>query len=95
MLWQCRLRLCFRFDLPLIAAATASAFMIALGTHYLPFIFLYGMPQFGLLATLQIGAGLTIGLYMQLVFSVAAWLTALVLLLLAFIGRSVAPREIR
>jgi hypothetical protein len=102
MLWQCRLRLCFRFDLPLAAAATAyrlnwfyPAFMIAIGTHYLPFIFLYGMPQFRVLATLQIGAGLTIGLYMQPVFSVAAWLTALVLLLLAFIGRSVAPREIR
>jgi hypothetical protein len=59
-------------NLPLVAAATLyrlnwfyPAFMIALGTHYLPFIFSYGMPQFGLLAALLIGAGLTIGLYMS------------------------------
>jgi hypothetical protein len=87
-------------NLLLVAAATAyrlnwfyPAFMIALGTHYLPFIFLYGMPQFGILATLLIGAGLTIGLYVQSTFSFGAWLTAALLLLFAFIGRSVALRE--
>ena len=87
-------------NLPLVAAATLyrlnwfyPAFMIALGTHYLPFIFSYGMPQFGVLAALPIGAGLTIGLYMSSVFSLGAWLTAVVLLLFAFIGRSVAQRE--
>jgi hypothetical protein len=88
------------FNLPLVAAATAHhlnwfypAFMIALGTHYLPFIFLYGMPEFGVLAGLLIGAGVTIGLYMQSVFSPGAWLTGVVLLLFAFIGRSTALRE--
>jgi hypothetical protein len=88
------------FNLPLVAAATAHhlnwfypAFMIALGTHYFPFIFSYGMPQFGVLAALLIGAGLTIGLYMQSVFSLGAWLTAAVLLLFAFVGRSVELRE--
>jgi hypothetical protein len=87
-------------NLPLVAAAILyrlnwfyPAFMIALGTHYLPFIFSYGMPQFGVLAALPIGAGLTIGLYMSSVFSLGAWLTAVVLLLFAFIGRSVAQRE--
>jgi hypothetical protein len=87
-------------NLPLVAAASLyrlnwfyPAFMIALGTHYLPFVFLYGMPQFGVLAALRIGAGLTIGLYMPSVFSLGAWLTAVVLLLFAFIGRSVAHRE--
>lgn len=87
-------------NLPLIAAATAyrlnwfyPAFMIAVGTHYLPFIFLYGMPQFGVLAALLIGAGLTIGLYLHSVFCLGAWMTALILLLFAFIGRSVALRE--
>jgi hypothetical protein len=87
------------FNLPLVAAATANhlnwfypALMIALGTHYFPFIFLYGMPEFGVLAALLVGAGLTIGLYMQSVFSLGAWLTAVVLLLFAFIGRSVALR---
>jgi MFS family permease len=88
------------FNLPLVAAATAHhlnwfypAVMILLGTHYFPFIFLYGMPEFGVLAALLIGAGLTIGLYMQSVFSLGAWLTAVALLLFAFIGPSVALRE--
>ena len=66
--------------------------MIAVGTHYLPFIFLYGMPQFGVPAALLIGAGLTIGLYLHSVFCLGAWMTALILLLFAFIGRSVALR---
>jgi hypothetical protein len=90
------------FNLPLVAAATIHqlnwfypALMIALGTHYLPFIFMYGMPEFGVLAGLLIGAGLTIGLYVQSVFSLGGWLTAIVLLLFAFIGRSTALRESR
>ena|SRR5712691_6592833 len=90
------------FNLLLVAAATAHhlnwfypAFMIALGTHYLPFIFLYGMPEFGVLTGLLIGAGLTIGLYMQSVFSPGAWLTAVLLLFFAFIGRSTALRVSR
>lgn len=87
-------------NLPLVAAATAyrldwfyPAFMIVLGTHYLPFIFLYGMPQFGVLAALLIGTGVTIGLYIHSAFSLGAWLTAVVLLLFAFVGRSIALRE--
>src|SRR5277367_884006 len=50
------------FNLPLVFAATACrqdlfypAFMVALGSHYLPFIFMYGMWQFGALAALLIG----------------------------------------
>jgi hypothetical protein len=87
-------------NLPLVAAATLyrlnwfyPAFMIALGTHYLPFIFSYGMPQFGVLAALLIGGGVAIGLYVPSVFSLGAWLTAAALLLFAFIGRSIAQRE--
>jgi hypothetical protein len=89
-------------NLPLVAAATFCrqnwfypAFMIVLGTHYLPFIFLYGMPQFGVLAAFLIGAGVAIGLYAPSAFSLGAWLTAAILLLFAFVGRSVALRESR
>jgi len=89
-------------NLPLVAAATLyrlnwfyPALMIALGTHYLPFIFSYGMPQFGVLAALLIGAGLIIGLYIPSAFSLGAWLTAVVLLLFAFVGRSIGLRESR
>lgn len=87
-------------NLLLVAAATMyrlnwfyPAFMIALGTHYLPFVFLYGMWQFGVLAAVLVGAGLTIGLYLQDSFSPGGWFTAVVLLLFAFIGRGVAMRE--
>jgi hypothetical protein len=87
-------------SLPLICATTAfrlnwfyPAFMIVVGAHYLPFIFLYGMPQFSALAALLIGGGVAIGLYMPSVFSLGAWLTAAALLLFAFVGRSVALRE--
>jgi hypothetical protein len=87
-------------NLPLVAAATAyrlnwfyPAFMIALGTHYLPFIFLYGMWQFGALSAVLLGAGVAIGLYLQSLFSVGGWFTAVVLLVFAFIGRTIALRE--
>jgi hypothetical protein len=83
--------------LPLVFAATAyrqnwfyPAFMIALGSHYLPFIFLYGMWQFGVLAVLLIGSGLLIGMYLPSIFSLGAWSTALMLLVFAFVGRRVA-----
>lgn len=87
-------------NLLLVAAATAyrlnwfyPAFMIALGTHYLPFMFLYGMRQFGVLAAVLLGAGVVMGLYLSSTFSLGGWFTAIVLLVFAFIGRSIALRE--
>ncbi len=83
--------------LPLVGAAALyrlnwfyPAFMIVLGAHYLPFVFLYGMRQFAVLAGVLIAAGLAIGLYAPPIFSLGAWLTASVLLVFAFVGRSVA-----
>jgi hypothetical protein len=84
-------------NFPLIFAATAHrqawfypAFMVAVGAHYLPFMFLYGMWQFGVLAALLVASGVVIGLYLPSVFSLGGWSTALLLLVFAFIGRSVA-----
>jgi uncharacterized protein DUF7010 len=89
-------------NLPLVAAATLfrlhwfyPALMIALGTHYLPFIFMYGMWQFGVLAAVLISAGVVIALYFPSIFSLGAWLTAVALLVFAFVGRSVALRDQR
>lgn len=83
--------------LPLVFAATAyhhswfyPAFMIALGAHYLPFIFLYGMPEFGVLAGLLIASGFVIGLYLPVAPSFGGWLTAVMLLIFAFVGRRAA-----
>ena len=87
-------------NLPLVGAAALyrlnwfyPALMIVLGSHYLPFIFMYGMPQFGVLAAFLISAGVVIGLYVPSTFSLGGWLTAVALLAFAFIGRRVAMRE--
>jgi hypothetical protein len=86
--------------IPLILAAALHrhawfypAFMIVVGCHYLPFIFLYGMRQFGVLAALLIGSGLLIGLYMPTALALGGWLTAALLLVFAFAGRRVALSE--
>jgi hypothetical protein len=85
---------------PLIFAATVHhhnwfypAFMIALGSHYLPFIFLYGMRIFGGLSAVLVASGIAIGIYLPATFSPGAWLTAFILLVFAFIGRSVALKQ--
>jgi hypothetical protein len=88
------------FSLPLLAAATLHrlnwfypAFMIVVGANYLPFIFLYGMWQFGVLGGLLIGGGIIIGMYRSSTFALGGWFTALLLLLFASIGRRVALRQ--
>jgi len=86
--------------LPVLAGATLyrldwfyPAFMIIVGAHYLPFIFLYGMWHFGGLAAVLIGAGVTMGMVVKGPFSLGGWFTAAVLLLFALLGRSLALRE--
>ena len=83
--------------LPLVLVSAAyrrtlfyPALMVVVGAHYLPFIFLYGMWQFGVLAALLIGSGLLIGMFLPTAMSVGGWLSALVLLVFAFIGRHAA-----
>jgi hypothetical protein len=69
------------------------ALMITLGAHYLPFIFMYGMWQFGALSGLLIGFGLAVGLYIPRPMSLGAWLTAALLFGFALIGREVAAHN--
>ena len=83
--------------LPLVYAATAyrqnwfyPALMIAVGAHYLPFIYMYGMWQFGVLAAVLVGAGVGIGMYVPSMFSLGGWVTAAALLVFAFVGRRAA-----
>lgn len=64
--------------------------MIALGAHYLPFVFLYGMPQFAALAAVLVAAGMILGMYVPSPFSLGGWLTGTILILFAFLGRRVA-----
>jgi hypothetical protein len=88
-------------NLPLVGAATLyrlewfyPAFMLALGTHYLPFIFLYGMWHFGVLAAILVAGGLFLALYGPSIFALGGWFTAVVLLVFAFVGRAAVAREL-
>jgi hypothetical protein len=64
------------------------AMMILVGAHYLPFVFLYGMRMFAVLAALLVGGGMAIALYASSEFSAGAWYTGVVLLVFAGMGRT-------
>jgi hypothetical protein len=88
--------------IPLILVATMyninwfyPAFMLVVGAHYLPFIFLYGMWQYGVLAALLIGGSLTIAMNLADIFTLGGWVTGSVLILFAVIIRFIAKRENR
>lgn len=69
------------------------AAMIIVGTHYLPFITLYGMRLFGVLAGLLVLGGAALALYGPALFSLGGWLTAVALIIFAFIGRQSVLQE--
>lgn len=69
------------------------AAMIVVGSHYLPFITLYGMKIFGILAGLLVVLGAGLALYGPDVFSLGGWLTAAFLIAFAFIGKHVVLDE--
>jgi hypothetical protein len=70
------------------------AMMILLGAHYLPFMFLYGMRTFGVLAALLVCGGVMLALYGSASFSTGAWCTSAILLTFAFLLRLLALREL-
>lgn len=74
--------------IPVIGAATLynvnwfyPAFMVIVGAHYLPFVFLYGMWEYAVLAAVLIFGGVTIGYVLPNTFSTGGWFTAFVLFL--------------
>jgi hypothetical protein len=88
--------------LPLVAAATLyepdwfyPAFMVALGAHYLPFVFLYGMAMFAVLAGLLWILGILLATHLVLGFSAGAWITGVILLIFAVVGRARVLEEAR
>ena len=87
-------------SLPVVGAAALyrldwffPAFMVILGAHYLPFVFLYGMRLFAVLCAFLASAGLGLALYAPPSFSAGAWVTAGLPLAFAFAGRRIARRE--
>jgi hypothetical protein len=84
---------------PVIAAATIHntnwffpAFLVVVGAHYLPFIFLYGMWQFGILSVLLVGLGTAAGIYFPENFTLGGWVGGAVFLIAAFPFRFFASK---
>jgi hypothetical protein len=69
------------------------AMMILLGAHYLPFVFLYGMRMFAVLAAALLAGGLLIARYRPDSLAAGAWYAGAVLLVFAAVGRVLAGRE--
>jgi len=69
------------------------ACMVIVGSHYLPFMFLYGMWQYGVLGGILVAGGVVIGLYAPGSFSLGGWVTAMVMIMFAFVGRQVASAD--
>jgi hypothetical protein len=86
-------------SLPLIGAACLyninwfyPAFMLIVGIHYMPFMFLYGMWEFAILAALLIGGGVGIGMLLPHTFAAGGWFASALLLLFAA-AVQLAPRN--
>jgi hypothetical protein len=64
------------------------AMMIVVGAHYLPFVFLYGMPHFWALAGLLVGGGVVLGWAAPAGagFASGGWATGAALVAFAFVG---------
>lgn len=89
-------------SLPVVGAAALyrldwfyPAFMVILGAHYLPFVFLYGMRLFAALGLLLVAGGVGLGLYAPPAFAPGAWLAAVTLYIFALAGRFVVLAEER
>jgi hypothetical protein len=77
--------------IPVIIAATIAemgwffpAFMVIVGAHYLPFVFLYGMWEFGMLGVALVVGGVALGMHRPEAFGTGAWLTGALLVAFAF-----------
>ena len=68
------------------------ACMVIVGAHYLPFVFLYGMRLFGVLAGVMVTGGITIALWLPNTFTLGAWVGAALLVLFAFLLREERAR---
>lgn len=69
------------------------ALMVLVGAHYLPFATLYGMKMFLLLAGILMAVGVIVACLFAQTFSTGAWVTAPLLFVFAWIGRSIANSE--
>ena len=97
---QLATQLVFTLNLPLIAAATLyrldwfyPACLMGAGAHYVPFVFLYGMRSFAVLAGVMMAAAFVIAMVIHGPFALGGWLGSAALIVFAFIGRAIVERE--
>ena len=69
------------------------ASMVIVGAHYLPFVFLYGMPLFAVLAALLTFGGLALALWIPSAPATGGWATGATLIVFAFLLRQHARRR--
>ncbi len=88
------MQIAFTVPLGLLVAVAAAGYraewffpaaMVIVGVHYLPFVFLYGMPLFGVLAGLLAGGGVALALWGPGTFSLGGWATGGILVGAAFL----------
>jgi hypothetical protein len=87
--------------LPVVAAVAVHhlewfypAFMVVLGAHYLPFVFLYGMRMFAVLSVALVGSGVALAHRSAGTFGGPAWITGGILLGFAVLGLLLVRREL-
>jgi hypothetical protein len=64
------------------------ASMVIVGAHYLPFVFLYGLRMFGVLAGCMVMGGVALAQWVDEPFSAGGWLTGALLVVFAFLLRA-------
>jgi len=86
--------------LPVVAGAALHnvnwfypACMIIVGAHYMPFIFLYGMREYAVIAAVLMGGGITLGMIMPDAFNVGGWLAGAALVVFGVVAGKLAQRE--
>lgn len=101
-LWRLGIQIAFTVPLNFLLVGAAVFYseiwffpsaMIVIGSHYLPFISLYGMKLFSLLAALLVSGGFVLGLYGPPIFSLGGWITGVLLIIFAFAGRQIILNE--
>jgi hypothetical protein len=70
------------------------AFMVVLGAHYLPFVFLYGMRMFAGLSVALVSSGVALAHRSGGAFAGPAWITGGLLLGFAVLGLLLVRREL-
>lgn len=101
-LWALGSQVAFTVPLNFVLVGAASLYrlewffpaaMVVVGSHYLPFITLYGMKMFAVLAAILVLGGIGLGIYGPQIFSLGGWLTGVTLLLFAVLGRILVLKE--